>query len=377
MNHVHVCLVSDQPIPNLTTVFQFQPDTVLLLYTDESKEKKDRLKAILRKYNKKVDERLILPFDMQNVIEVCEGVLKDYADAEVSLNITCGTKISILGAFQVFYSADKQIWYVNTDGQQLQQLSPEIKEIPISTKIKIRDYLAANGFEITDWQKDDQVILKRRELTEFLADIAVRKDYLIGEINYVVPDAEAPDLKLPKYIDFPKTPEMEELARLLEQHGMAKRADEHCISVDDKNVLLYLKGFWFEEYVYTLAKGIDADEVLLNVTGTWDTKGKKPPINEFDVMIAKGTQLALISCKTSNPNRAVKGEAEGVGKEYLYELDSLGDKALGLFGKRMLASARNIDNQYVKDRAKVMRIEIVDGKNIRTLKDKLKSWLAR
>ena len=94
-------------------------------------------------------------------------------------------------------------------------------------------------------------------------------------------------------------------------------------------------------------------------------------------MIAKGTQLALISCKTAYPDRTEKGEKEAVSKEFLYELNSLSDNALGLFGKRMLASARPISNQYVRDRASVMRLELVDGKNILTLKDKLQSWLSK
>lgn len=108
MSHIHVCLVSDQPIPNLTTILQFRLDTVLLLYTDDFKAKKDRLKAVLKNHQIKTEERVILPYDLQNVIQVCDGVLADYADAELSLNITGGTKISTLGAFQVFYSANKK-----------------------------------------------------------------------------------------------------------------------------------------------------------------------------------------------------------------------------------------------------------------------------
>ncbi len=39
MRHIHVCLVSGQPIPNLTTVFQFRPDHVILLKTKEMEER--------------------------------------------------------------------------------------------------------------------------------------------------------------------------------------------------------------------------------------------------------------------------------------------------------------------------------------------------
>lgn len=374
MSHIHVCLVSDQPIPNLTTALQFKPDTVVLLYTDDVKAKKDRLKAVFKNHQIKTEERVILPYDLQNVIQVCDGVLADYPDAQLSLNITGGTKISTLGAFQVFYSADKPIWYVNTRDHQIQQVSPQTGSLQITAKIGIKDYLAAYGFSVNGWQKDDEGIQKRRPITQHLVHIATEKERLIGELNKAVPDTNG--LKLPCMIKLPVQPEMEELANLLDQAGLAKRTGGG-ISVATLETVNYLRGFWFEEYVYTLALGIGADEVKLNVTGIWDASVKKPPKNEFDVMIAKGTQLALISCKTAYPDRTEKGEKEAVSKEFLYELTALSDNALGLFGKRMLASARPISNQYVRDRASVMRIELVDGKNIRTLKDKLQSWLNR
>lgn len=374
MNHIHVCLVSDQPIPNLTTSLQFKPDTVLLLYTDDFRAKKDRLKAVLKNHQMKTEERVILPYDLQNVIQVCDGVLADYPDAELSLNITGGTKISTLGAFQVFYSADKPIWYVNTRDQQIQQVSPETGSLPITAKIGIKDYLAAYGFNITEWQKDDEAILKRRNITQFLVNLAAKKDWAIGKLNSAMPNSKG--LSLPCTVTLPDLVEMEELAQLLEEAGLARRK-EKLITINDLVIVDYLHGFWFEEYVYTLAKGIGADEVRLNVRGAWDASVKNPPTNEFDVMIAKGTQLALVSCKTAYPDRTENGQKEAVSKEFLYELNSLSDNALGLFGRRMLASARPISNQYVRDRASVMRLELVDGKNILTLKDKLQSWLNR
>lgn len=49
MSHVHVCLVSDQPIPNLTTVLQFKPDRVVLLKTEEKEEKSRLFEGVIRK----------------------------------------------------------------------------------------------------------------------------------------------------------------------------------------------------------------------------------------------------------------------------------------------------------------------------------------
>lgn len=49
MRRIHVCLVSDQPIPNFTTVLQFKPDTVVLLKTKEMEEKARLFEDVLKR----------------------------------------------------------------------------------------------------------------------------------------------------------------------------------------------------------------------------------------------------------------------------------------------------------------------------------------
>jgi hypothetical protein len=112
------------------------------------------------------------------------------------------------------------------------------------------------------------------------------------------------------------------------------------------------------------ARELDPDEIKLNVKGKWIAKGQHHPKNEFDVMFSKGNRLFLISCKTANPDRKAEGDNEAIGKEFLYELVSLSDRALGLFGKRMLASARPSNDAALKKRAEILKVHIIDGRNI-------------
>jgi len=103
MKTVHVVLVSDQPIPNLTTILQFRPDLALLLYTSDMCTQKDRLQTALKAKQISVEFREILPYDLNNVIGVCEKILSDYRESDLSLNITCGTKIGTMGAGLYYY----------------------------------------------------------------------------------------------------------------------------------------------------------------------------------------------------------------------------------------------------------------------------------
>lgn len=372
MKSVHVVLVSDQPIPNLTTILQFKPELVLLLFTSDKKAQKDRLQKVLKQRQFTVETREILPYDMGNVISVCEGIISEHHDHDISLNITGGTKIGTMGAFQVFYSSDKPIYYVNTHDSKILKVSPDTGELPIEVRIGIKEYLAAYGFNMTGYASDETNILKRREATRFLAESAIANEHLISVLNKAVSCAKGQEL--PHEIILPDTSEIRKLATMLEDVGMLK-ANGAKVTIDTKEMEDYLCGFWFEEFVYTTAKSIGADEVKLNVTGTWDAEVKVKPTNEFDIMISKGVRLALISCKTSDPNKSKDGSGEGIGKEFLYELESLSDNALGLFGRRMIASVRQIRNSYVRDRAKVMKIDLIDGKSLHTIKETLKKWL--
>jgi len=372
MKTVHVCLVSDQPIPNLTTVMQFKPDTVVLLYTSDKRVQKDRLLRVIRSKGMCVEEREIQPYGMGSVITQCESVIERFHDAEISLNITGGTKIGTLGSFQAFYNADLPIYYVNTRDNRIIQVAPEEHERPIDVKIRFRDYLAAYGFSVESVCKDTAPLFERSLATDALRNLAIMSERSIGNLNRSFPE-NLERASFPMEIQ-PSDSEVVAILPMLEKCGIATLGTNGGLQVCSLENANYLRGFWFEEYVYMAARGAGADEVALNVTGTWDVVGREPPRNEFDVMLSKGNRLFLISCKTRNPN--VKAGNEGIGKDFLYELDSLGDQALGLFGRKMLASARPVTDRHVRKRAQVMGIRICDRNDLVNLKGKIRQWMS-
>ncbi len=373
MSHIHVCLVSEQPIPNLTTIFQFKPDLIILLETKEMKEKTRLLKDVIEHKGIKVKIETIEAYNIKNVIDVSELILKSYKDCDITLNITGGTKIGTLGTFQAFYTAGKKIIYVDTKNNRILKLFPEEQqqEVEITVKISINDYLKAYGFMVESYVKDDNYIFKRKNLTKFLA----QNIDLVKQLNNNLHTSNERS-NLPVTISFSANRKFESLINELGN----VRFDDKKLIINDYASLRYLKGIWLEEYVYMQTKALNPDEIKLNVTGRWITSSKHKPRNEFDVLFSKGNRLFYISCKTSNPNRIPDAEkstneVEGVGRDYLYELDSIGDTAFGLFGQRMIASARKIEDPYIKERARILRIEMIDGRNIITLKEKVKQWL--
>ncbi len=380
MTQVHVCLVSDQTIPNMTTILQFQPEVVVLLYTKGSKLPWQRLKTAICLRGLNVDSVLIEAYDINNVVEETTAIIKKYRGHEISLNITGGTKIGALGSFQAFYTAGLPIFYVNTAGHEILQVSPCETSQKIAVHIPAIEYLGLYGFKVGTFTDSFETIEKRVLATTALTELVTVTDYAIGELNESI-QKMCPGGKT-AYVAYPliirvKNKKLRSAAEVLRDAGILSSFSDNEWTIPDKESADYLHGFWFEEYVALCAKKAGADEVLLNVTGEWATEGKESPRNEFDVMISKGNQLYFISCKTSDPNRKKSNQEESISKEYLYELDSLGDRALGLFGRKMLASARPVTNTYVRKRAIGLQISLIDGQNIKMITEKIKEWLKR
>lgn len=371
MTHLHVCLVSDQPIPNLTTVLQLKPDEVILLKTKEMSEKANFLYDVIKKQGFNVHSELIEAYNIDNVINVSEGIIKQCTHSKVTLNITGGTKIGTLGTFQAFYNAGKDIYYVDTKNNKILNVSGASKESEdIRITISIDDYLAAYGFKVESYVDNDKYIFERKDITNKLAAIVSSKEWIISDINSKLHNFE--ENSLPVEFNVPKAEQLMEY--FLKLPGVIK-VNNKKVKILNYETLRYLKGGWFEEYVYMIAKSLNPDEIKLNVIGRWMTEGKHKPKNEFDIILSKVNRLFYISCKTANSDRKDSDNVEGVGRQYLYELDSLADRALGLFGKRMLVSAKSIEDPAVRKRSALLNIKLIDGRNINTLRENLKQWL--
>jgi hypothetical protein len=82
--------------------------------------------------------------------------------------------------------------------------------------------------------------------------------------------------------------------------------------------------------------------------------------------------LHLLSCKAANPSRKTATGTKAV--EALNEIDTLSDRAGGLFGRPLLVSARRLADSD-RERAKKMQIGLIDGSDVLALKENIRRWL--
>lgn len=377
---IHVCLVSHQTIANIVPLLLEKPVMAILLETEGMQVQADRIASILQPRGIRTERIVIRPYDFDSVETACETICQKYDDHDLTLNVTGGTKISALAAFETFYSTGKRIIYLNTAADELLVISPEAESIPVPNVVNVRTYLAAYGMR----QKEDtrgipeKAVTDRRKNTLDLSPLLIGRPDLVSSLN----KATAPynQRMLPhKYVSFRRDDlgaEQDLIRDLLTACGLAVAAVDGGLNVNTVEACRYLSGGWLEEYVYHTVRGLNLKglDVRLNVEVRW---GRSSTIltttNEFDVLFTYRNRLHIVSCKTGDLDRKT---ADGTrGKEALYELDSLADKAGGTFARAMLTSVRPL-SKTSRTRARRINIEVVDGRKLLTLAAILKDWIS-
>jgi len=367
--HIHVCLVSDQVMANLVPLLFEKPDRAIFLTSPTMKPQAKRLTQIVSPRGIRVDEKEIAPYSFAQVSETCKGIINAHQEDRLTLNVTGGTKISALAAFQVFFFENQRIIYQDTSSDRLLQLGPVESETQVKRNlVGPKEYLAAHGLLMTNDGLPSSGYQQRAALLPDLADLLVENERLQGTLNHLLGEnwskAGYANVELNRL-----GPEAERLADLLARCGVA-HLGVGVINVQGDENRFFCQGGWLEEYVYHEVNKlqIKGARPRLNVKVQWDEAGRRQTSNEFDVLFTSRNRLFIISCKTANLER----EHGTPAKEALYELDSLADKAGGLFGQALLVSSRRL-SEYDRARAEKMRIKVCDGPQVLRLGD----WLRK
>ncbi|NYT10566.1 MAG: DUF1887 family protein [Methanosarcinales archaeon] len=109
---VMVCLINDQHVPNLLTVHKVMPDLLILVVTPDMKRRNvatifmNALDIGGLSDLQKEDRHKIVPLKDENSIpcalKVFQDVTSKYPEAEWFINITGGTKLMSIAAFEFF-----------------------------------------------------------------------------------------------------------------------------------------------------------------------------------------------------------------------------------------------------------------------------------
>ncbi len=391
---VHICLMSDQLLANYLPAKQLKPDAVLLVNTKYVLDKKldRRIKTLLELQGIKVTSFSTLAPD-ENYVQLLEffDELKTYLQAQpwtdITLNITGGTKLMSLAAYQSLREHCQQIIYVNTQKEQI-QLFQRNEFIKLESQlIGVDEYLFVHGVHANEQDVVNEGWLKvansRRLLTEQFVKFANHPDneWFIGSLNFQASNAvkrirlsngsyvsklQEPTRKF-KAVTYPAS----QLLQACQDYGLLSYNGKKEITIASIEAAHYLSGIWLEEYCYFLGKELGIHDVRCSQPIIWEegSSKKKPVDNEVDVLFVPNNRMLIIECKTASLDSNVSDS-----NEIIYKLDSIASDFRGLYGNIWLLSARQIKDERILNRAKSQKINVIHGAQLVNLEDEIKKW---
>ena len=386
---VHVCLISGQAAPNLLPILdtQFKPHKAIFIVSKAMKEKAKYLEDVFNKKGVKVIDSLSLEdeYDFEKMEHQLIDLVSKYENENIALNVTGGTKLMAISAQQVFSMKNKPIFYLDTDENRIIFISKkENNEIIPTQTLKAKNeldiYFSSYGFKLikkyTEINEDLEHISEGfiKHYDNCKNDLPLLNKYAsLSEKDGFKVIIEKAERNINSFADL--------LFDLSDNNVIQYNQDNHSVNFKNKKHKEFLNGVWLEEYAYKTIKEINAiDDIAFSVDvgnhkyqlnkSEYDiqNKGNK---NEFDIAFIAKNKLHIIECKTQKLERGNGIKAEDI----LYKLETLKDYG-GLMTKKCLVTYFEVPKS-VQNRAKELRIEIIQGKDLQRLKTKIQEWIAK
>ena len=155
---VLLCLLSPQHVPNLLSVHHFHPDHLVLVESEQMKDKSKALLAAL-KIGDGADDQLdythrctVVPLERVNsrqyVLEVLQREMARFPDADWLVNLTGGNKLMALAAYECFAIPKGRRFYIEHEQPRTMIFLDSSSLEECSYKVSISKFLAGYGYEL-------------------------------------------------------------------------------------------------------------------------------------------------------------------------------------------------------------------------------------
>lgn len=370
MSHIHVCLVSEQTIPNILGIYHFKPDKVVFCTTDrmETEKRTEAIIGALKLYGldySSAHDRVRVD---QDCLEDCELKFKNeiaqkYKDEKVIVNLTGGTKIMVLAAHNVFNEIAEQMIYTPIPKNEFITVFPKEgnckSPVPLNLRLSVEAYVTAYGVNVKNRNKIEQLksaALKNKELCRWMIQNYMGIEDILGEF-YGWLSGQRDEKKYMLKADYisKKQEEIELLRRL----GVDRKSINKTFL---KNEIRFLTGDWLSDFCFNEISELTVDDCVTGI----ELVSPKGTNNEFDVMFTKDNALYIVECKSLK-------QKHDKDADILYKISSL-QHDFGLRVKGFLVStARNIldNSNNIKDstlrRAKQCNTDVIHPDEIKDM----------
>ncbi len=154
-DHIHLCLLSAQPVPNLMSILELRPDRIALLETVEMRKSRVRenLLAALAlagegyNYTDLVEVcELDKPDELIDAAQALHALVERHPGAHWSVNLTGGTKIMAIAAHKVFEPMGAILYYLEIGRPDQIQCLNNGERVSCGRRLSIEQFLRSYGY---------------------------------------------------------------------------------------------------------------------------------------------------------------------------------------------------------------------------------------
>jgi len=373
MKTILISLVSEQTIPNILAIHHFKPDELLFITTDEM-QKKRKIEAIINtlrelrlNYEGKSNILVVQEDSILDCHRKIDKWIENREDSEFVVNLTGGTKIMSIAAYEYFKDYSSKMIYIPIPKNEF--IIPFPKKSPgkpteLTLRLSVIQYLTAYGLDIVNRARlrgYEEDAIQRKKLSEWIIanyeDLHTILVWLSGNLRS---HRDEKELNFEGSFQNANNNEVKLLDNLHLAHDgkfVSKRLT--------RSEMRYLTGGWLEEFCFNnvlefVNRGIDDVAIGLKL------KNAQGRDNEFDVMFTKENALYFVECKSLDQH-------DDKDLNVLYKIGAL-QKEFGLKVKSFLVTTspyilkNNEIRQSVKARAEQFNTEIIPPAEVRNFR---------
>ncbi|OIP28714.1 MAG: hypothetical protein AUK23_12400 [Deltaproteobacteria bacterium CG2_30_43_15] len=383
MNHVYVCLVSDQTIPNIIMAIHYGPDVLWFISTEKMKEngKTECIKNTLQLKGllpPSIDiEEVIVNQDSfadctSKIEALVEKIEKAAGDVEYLVNITGGNKVMALAAYEIFREIGQKVTinYMPIGKNDFVQFFPRkkpLKVCEVKERLTLEEYLSGYGFRIQNKDRFSAVknrVLSNKDATKWILDNYEQLKDMLGFMYKHLekkrafknhPFCQLFDRNLSKIEN-----------EMLDKYNFEIR--DGLISKDlIKDEIVYLTGGWFEEYVFNEVYSLVQENILNDAMIGVKIKRLSGTENELDIAFVKDNVFYHIECKTLGNKKN-----QDIIRDEVYKRGAILSQ-LGLGEERaIICTTHDQINESKYRRAMDYGVNLLTIKQVRDLKNRLR-----
>lgn len=380
----HITLVAEAPMPTIGPLLDknIGAHSATLVHTPYTQPFAEHQAKVLTAHGINVQLHLIAdPYHLSAIIDSLTPLAHTHHHG-TCLNLTGGSKLMALAAWQLFNQPQHHLYYIHLNNDSIVWLNQPLPDHPIADTITLDTYLAATGYQIDNAFASDSLPPTWHQLAEQLATGQYTHElrHLLRHLHHL-PDTQQPSSNP---IDPIGQQKIRNLIHRMDIMGMVKWHNTNLpeyrkLIFTSAEALRFIRGEWLEQYVYAQCKSLSQtcpkfqdiriSAFLVNPKDPVQASptNQAPLKNEMDIVALRDNTLYLIECKTANLDDNSKAEA------ILTKLDSLRDILGGIKGKAMLLTSTKVSSM-TKRRAKEINVTLIDRDTLPKLAHHLKRW---